>query len=234
MGPDPFLRWNVDPAGVTARWDRPGVTGVLHTGRTGATTLTVLGPPVLAAAMVAEALAEPGPGATRLTVPRGTMPLLAGDVARRIGAGADWDWLWTPDLPPDQPGQGRVDVVDDDKAVSALLRAASVRPSARPGDRGVVEWLGVRDDGGALVACGACTEHVPGVPHLASIATVASLRGRGLGGAVTAALTRRSLEAGAEVVTLGTYADNDVAARMYARLGYRCEHRFSSCALLAP
>ena len=73
---------------------------------------------------------------------------------------------------------------------------------------------------------------MPGVPHLASIATHPSARGRGLGALVTAALTRRLLDEGAPVVTLGMYADNDVARRMYLRLGFRCDHRWSSRAVV--
>lgn len=53
-----------------------------------------------------------------------------------------------------------------------------------------------------------------------------------LDGAVTAAATRAVLAVGAPVCTLGTYADNRPARRVYARLGYRCEHRFSSRALV--
>ena len=72
----------------------------------------------------------------------------------------------------------------------------------------------------------------PDVPHLASIATHPDVRGTGLGAAVTAALTRQLLAEGHEVVTLGMYADNVVARRMYLRLGYRCAHEFSSRAVV--
>lgn len=91
--------------------------------------------------------------------------------------------------------------------------------------------MGVRD-GGSLVACAASTELVDGVPHLAGIAVHPRRRGEGLGGAVTASVTRAALRAGAEACTLGTYADNEPARRLYARLGYRCEHPFSSRALV--
>lgn len=228
---DPFERWNVDPAGVAARWDRPHATALLHVGRQGALTLTVLAAPEDAAPLVTAAVTERGPQIARLTLPRGTLPLLPDDVARRVGDGADWDWMWTPDPPPPVPGEDRAEVLDDDASIVALLRAASPRPSAQPGDPGVTGWLGIRCDA-VLVACGAATTHVPGVPHLASIATAPSRRGEGLGAAVTAALTRRSLGAGAEVCTLGMYAKNAVARRMYRRLGYHCEHQFSSRALL--
>jgi predicted GNAT family acetyltransferase len=75
---------------------------------------------------------------------------------------------------------------------------------------------------------GAHTEFWPGVPFLASVATRSDQRGRGLGGAVTGWVTRRLLEEGSPRVTLGMYSDNDVARRLYLRLGYQVVHRFTS------
>jgi predicted GNAT family acetyltransferase len=101
-----------------------------------------------------------------------------------------------------------------------------------PGRPGVERWVGLRE-GGELVAVGANAPISAPVPHLASIATLPALRGRGLGAAVTAALTRSLLAEGHSVVTLGMYSDNPVARRVYERLGFRCDHRFSS-RTLAP
>jgi predicted GNAT family acetyltransferase len=69
---------------------------------------------------------------------------------------------------------------------------------------------------------------VPGVPHLASIATLPAVRGRGLGEAVTSSLTRAALLAGRPVVTLGMYSDNAVARRLYQRLGFGDVRHWSS------
>jgi ribosomal protein S18 acetylase RimI-like enzyme len=66
------------------------------------------------------------------------------------------------------------------------------------------------------------------VPLLASIAVDVAARGRGLGAAVTAALTRRALAAGAPVVTVDLYADNPVALRLYRRLGFTLDQQFVS------
>nr|WP_284287195.1 GNAT family N-acetyltransferase [Angustibacter aerolatus] len=120
----------------------------------------------------------------------------------------------------------------DAAEIAALLTAASPRHSADPGDDDVVAWVGVRDAAGELLACAAHTEHVPGVPHLASIAVHPAARGQGFGGAVTAAVSRRALQHGAEVVTLGMYADNVAARRVYQRLGFHCRHHWSSRRLL--
>jgi predicted GNAT family acetyltransferase len=53
-------------------------------------------------------------------------------------------------------------------------------------------------------------------------------RGQGLGAAVTGWLTRTLLDEGTGWVTLAMYSDNDVARRMYRRLGYANDHLFTS------
>jgi predicted GNAT family acetyltransferase len=81
---------------------------------------------------------------------------------------------------------------------------------------------------GELLACAAHVEHRPGIPHLASVVTHRDHRGRGLASDVCARLTRDALAAGAPVVTLGMYTDNDVARGVYTRLGFTVEHSFHS------
>jgi predicted GNAT family acetyltransferase len=49
---------------------------------------------------------------------------------------------------------------------------------------------------------------------------------------VTGAVTRDVLLGGAPVVTLGMYSDNEIARRMYLRLGFRCDHHWSSYGIL--
>ncbi|MBC7638866.1 MAG: GNAT family N-acetyltransferase [Rhodoferax sp.] len=171
-------------------------------------------------------VAEP----VRVTVPRGTLGVLGDGV--RVGDGADWDWFRTDVRPVPAADEERVVTVADDGAVRTLLAAASPRHSAVPGDDEIRRWVGVQADDGTLLACAAHTEAVPGVPHLASIATHPSARGQGLGALVTGALTRRLLDEGFPAGTLGMYADNDVARRMYLRLGYRCDHEWSSRAIV--
>ncbi|MDP9397857.1 MAG: GNAT family N-acetyltransferase, partial [Actinomycetota bacterium] len=169
------------------------------------------------------------PGPSTLTVPRAAVALLPPHLRPRRSD--DWDWFWTAAPSPLQPGEDRVRWLEPSPEVEeelrALLTSSSPRYSAEPGAADVLRWAGIRDDAGALVACAAHLEHVPGVPHLASIASRVDARRRGLGRAVTAWITRRLVEE-AGIVTLGMYADNDVARAMYGRLGYREEHRFTS------
>lgn len=229
---DPFLRWQIRTETVRRRWDSPEGTAVLQEGRRGIPVLTVVGAPSLALEVVPEALAQED--VRRVTLPRGAVELLHRHGAgRRIGRGDDWDWFWTDAPPPPVPGEDDVRPLHDvDDEVRALLAAASPRHSAVPGARGIERWVGVRDGDGRLVAVAANEPMRPDVPHLASIATHPRVRGTGLGAAATAALTRALLAEGNPVVTLGMYADNHVARRMYLRLGYRCAHQFSSRAVL--
>jgi ribosomal protein S18 acetylase RimI-like enzyme len=142
----------------------------------------------------------------------------------------EWEWFATTTLPPVQPAEDQVRWLGepDHDDIVALLRAHSGRHDAEPGQPHARQWCGIRDDAGDLVAVAAHTESWSTVPFLASIATRGDQRGRGLGGAVTAFITRRLLEEGRPRVTLGMYSDNDVARRLYLRLGYRVVHRFTS------
>lgn len=235
---DTFVRWQVRADVPLRGWEVGGAAAFVRTRSSGRRQLTVLGTPQQAAGAVhalARHLADPGRPvwAHGVTVPHGTLDLFGDDV--RVGAGDDWDWMWV------DRGRLRATSLEDgsvrrlecaDLEVAALLEAASPRHSSDPGDDDVVDWYGIRDPDGRLVACAAHTESVPGVPHLASIATSPDARGQGLGTAVTAGVTAALLEQGAPVVTLGMYADNAVARRMYDRIGYVCSHRWSSRAVV--
>jgi ribosomal protein S18 acetylase RimI-like enzyme len=143
----------------------------------------------------------------------------------------DWEWYVTWDTPPPQPREGKVTWLDDERdanAIRHLLTASSLRHDVAPGDANVRRWCGVWAADGTLSAVAAHTERRPGVPHLASIATRSDVRREGYGAAVTAWLIRRLLAEGSGWVTLGMYSDNDSARRLYLRLGFRCNHRFTS------
>ncbi|MCW2598527.1 MAG: gcn5-related n-acetyltransferase [Frankiales bacterium] len=160
---------------------------------------------------------------TRVTLPRGTAPLLPAWVALD---GTDWDFRWLGEPPPVQPGEDAVVEVRGEQA-GPLLALASPTASALPGDPAVRRWLGVRGLDG-LSACAADTSGATGVGHLSSIAVHPDARGRGLGAAVSAALTRRLFAEGCDVVTLGMYATNTAGRALYDHLGMKDEHRFTS------
>jgi GNAT superfamily N-acetyltransferase len=162
-----------------------------------------------------------GGGKRHLSVPRGLMPV----VARRLDLGSrggEWDWMWTRDAPPVVAGEEHVGVLDPSCRAEAeeFLTAHSPRTHGQPFARPAQRWVAVRDPGTrTLVAVGCSEPSAAGTPTLAGIAVAADRRGAGWGAAVTAHLTRRG---GGDVgaCTLGMFADNDVARRLYQRLGY--------------
>lgn len=219
---DPFLRWHLgaDPA---ARTWRVGGAIAIVTPRGDALGLVALGLPGSVAAAVAAAAADlraEGVGEVRLSLPPG----VEAPAATRIGEVNAWEWMWAETLagaPPATVGW----LVDSDLEIADLL-AHSPRAHARPGDEGVRAWAGVRHDG-LLVAAGALCSAPSGTPHLRGIVTHPERRGSGHGAAVTAYLTAAGLREG-PVVTLGMYSENDVARRVYHRLGYTTSHRWVS------
>ena len=224
-GNDPFVRWQIDPARWTRGWVLDGAVAFERSG-SGRDTLVVIGSPP-AAARALQFLVPAG-NPTVVTVPRGTLSLLSA----RVGDGADWEWMLTDVRPAVSAAAQRVADLEDMAEVTQLLEVANPRHSARPGNPAVLRWVGVHSGEGALVACAAHTQEKQGVAHLASIATHPAARGQGLGELVTGTLTGSLFDAGSPVVTLGMYSDNDVARRMYARLGFTCEHRWSSYAII--
>jgi GNAT superfamily N-acetyltransferase len=239
-GGDPFVRWQVRADVPLQAWEVGGAVAFVRTRASGRRQLTVVGSPHQAAAAVhalvgpeAEPTALQTARAQGVTLPRGTLPLLGDHV--RVGAGNDWDWMWADASTLTGLGVNeRVERLPKsaDDEVARLLSVASPRHSSDPGDDDVVAWFGVRTGDGELIACAAHTESVPGVPHLASIATHPRVRGQGLGTSLTATVTRTLLQASAPVVTLGMYSDNAVARRMYERIGFVCTHRWSSRAVV--
>ncbi|MFN2539067.1 MAG: GNAT family N-acetyltransferase [Mycobacteriales bacterium] len=184
--------------------------------------LMSLGEPAAVAALIADLVGEITHN-TRVTLPRGTPPLLPAWVAID---GTDWEFWWADAPLAAQPREREVVDVHPEE-VASLLAAASPTASAQADDPHVRRWVGVRGPAG-LLACAADTSGATGVGHLSSIATHPSARGQGLGAAVTAALARRMFEEGADVVTLGMYADNAAGFGLYRHLGMRNDHHFTS------
>jgi GNAT superfamily N-acetyltransferase len=75
--------------------------------------------------------------------------------------------------------------------------------------------------GGAPVSLAGGTRPVEGVVRLGPVYTPPEHRGRGYGGAVTAAVSRAALAAGAAHVVLFTDRANPTSNALYHRLGYR-------------
>lgn len=191
--------------------------------------LLVMGPTAdvgqLVGAMLADGLVAQDLRA--VTVPRGALDAVAAHLP--LADGNDWEWMYAARAPSVVPAESRLVGLDpvDLPEIRGLLDVANPRTDARPFEFPDQQWVGVRDDAGRLVACGVREPNVAGCPALSGISVHPDERGRGLGLAVTAYLTREAVrERG--VCTLGMYSDNHVARRVYHGLGYGGDHLWSS------
>jgi ribosomal protein S18 acetylase RimI-like enzyme len=224
----PFLRHQVDPARVRGAW-RLGAAVVLeqepHLPGADGSVVMALGPPADVAPLAAEVagtIAAPW----RVSVEEASLSSLPG--AWQPASPARWHGMLTREPAASSYDEGvAVLEIDDAAAIDAVLDEAQPSAHARPGSPGIECWLGVHD-GSGLVAAGALVRMPDGTGHLRAVSVLPSARGRGLGLALSAALTRRALAGSSGVATLGVYADNAVAIGMYERLGYEVVHRFAS------
>ncbi|MFL6117343.1 MAG: GNAT family N-acetyltransferase [Catenulispora sp.] len=193
--------------------------------------LTVVGAPDSAGTLLRYALADLSRRPYGISVPRGTD--LSGIA---FAEPEEWDYMvfdpqWGVTLAV-QPGEERVEEVLPSRAADAeigdFLHVANPGHSAKPGWDAIRAWGVVRDASGEVLACGAYCRRGGGNGYLASVGTHPRARGQGLGAAVSAWLTRRSLAGGDGFCALGHWHPNDPARRVYARLGYRTTHRMTS------
>ncbi|SDP67281.1 FR47-like protein [Actinopolyspora xinjiangensis] len=132
----------------------------------------------------------------------------------------DWYFLATERAPRKRRGESDVEVLPsgESERIERLLRDGHPATSAEPRATGIRRWFGIRE-GERLVACGA-DRSVNGVGFLVKITVDPAYGGRGLGSALTAAMTRALLAEFGEVA-LGVTVDNARAIGLYERLGYR-------------
>lgn len=239
--------WSADPYLVGERadaellahaWDDQGCVLVLddHPGR----SLVGIGTPEAVARLLTQsAAAFAALGPRTLTLERGTWERVPADV-REVLVGAhrvsEWDWMWTT-APLRLSGPARTverlsPGPETDTLVTGCLDRAHPVASTLPGDPRLTAWWGVRD-GTRLLATVGSIDVFPGAPsHLVSLGVDPEHRGEGLAGAVLAAAVedglRRVPVVGAPMVHLGLYASNDVARRVYTRLGFTLAHQFMS------
>ncbi|MEO8850801.1 MAG: GNAT family N-acetyltransferase [Allobranchiibius sp.] len=235
---DPFLVGDLPEGALAGAWHEGAAIAVrrIPPMRRGPSML-LLGPiedlgPMVSRLLSAGALRE----MTGITVERHLLiqvQALLTDAGMPVGAGGDWDWMWTSEQPVSCEGEQRVvelDEVADLDAILALYALANPHAESQPGEGVTAAWLGVRD-GTGLVAVGALHRTPAGYPHLTGIAVSPTARGSGWGTALSAALTRRALTM-APMSTLGMYADNDTARAVYDRLGYQVARAWSSRSFL--
>lgn len=199
--------------------------------------LVVAGEPAAAAELFTALAAELRPD--RVSVAAAAVAVLP--AALRPVGGDGWDWFVTAAAPPAPAGPvGLVPTpllpaTPSTRAeLAGFLAAHSPRASADPEREDDARWWAVRGAGGELLATVAVETLGSGAVHLRALAVAGAARGRGLGAVLTAAVVRDALAAGAPVVTLGMYADNAPARRLYRRLGFRDTHHWRSGRLPPP
>ncbi|GIE35795.1 hypothetical protein Ait01nite_088400 [Actinoplanes italicus] len=80
-------------------------------------------------------------------------------------------------------------------------------------------YLGIRDDGGRLIAMGGERFRMPGWTEVSAVCTDPAFRGKGLGARLTLAVAAGILARG-ELPFLHAVHDNENAIRLYGRLGF--------------
>ncbi|MFD3918077.1 GNAT family N-acetyltransferase [Streptomyces sp. NPDC058595] len=132
--------------------------------------------------------------------------------------------------PPDPAPAGRARLATDgDLPLVAEWMSAFAADTGQPdedGTRAAAERIAagrlrVWDVAGAPVSMASVSPVVAGQARVSPVYTPPRLRGRGYGGAVTAAISRAAREAGAEQVLLFTDLANPTSNALYRRLGYR-------------
>ncbi len=129
---------------------------------------------------------------------------------------------------PVPDGAARVATGADRELLETWLRAvtAELADLAAPGPGMVADRLShggltLWKAGGAAVSMAGVHRPVAGVVRVGPVYTPPETRGRGYGGAVTAAVSQAALDAGAADVVLFTDLANPTSNALYQRLGYR-------------
>ena len=181
------------------------------------------------------------PGVTWMSLPRGaSVPRAVLDALGLVGF-STWDWMHTDRAPGPVRGVEvtRLDPADDAPGIRACLAVANPGTTADPAHPDEAAWFGVRDGSRLLGVFGASWRGGPVLDdtrgetsgrswHLHGLAVRPEARRRGLGAALTAAATQAGLDVGAAWVSLGLYADNVAARRIYSDLGFVIDGEFRS------
>ena len=236
-----FIEFDLDPANVyrvgtvprlaaawTARDNHRDVTWLtVHTANTSPNALHAC------VELVDQLFAQESQPIGGITVPRGFTQELP--VHRRPLEPSNWDW-WYTDVPAvyDGPKFPIVTLDAVDPRLTSLLDLASPSAPVKPGDPRCLIWLGIEEqtddvaDTGGLIAMLTALYRGSGAAHFNDVATHPARRSRGLAQALCASATAQLLRDGYPAVTLGMYAENHAARRVYQALGFVHAESFTS------
>ncbi len=240
---DAFVRFEIDPGGLSRVRAEPGRGAAfvsLHPHRAVTWITSLAADPgssddiAVAVRLLVDLAAESaaaGDPVTGVTVSRGGRELLPAEL--RSPEAWQWDFWWTDVAPAPvvtayADALSVVDLHESDPRIPLLLGLASPSAPISPGDPRVTRWAAIEDpegglpDTGGLAALLAETLHRSGAAHLNDVATHPDRRGRSLAKALCGQVTADALAAGRPAVSLGMYADNDAARRVYTALGFHC------------
>ena len=172
------------------------------------------------------------PGVLRVSCAGELRSLLVGDLIRRT---ADHHGLQTIGVWADVPGAERVAALDlaiDVPAIRDCLAEGNPTTDSDPARVGEAGWWGVREGGRLVGVIGAALRGGASDTgfswHLHGLGVRPEVRRGGLGTALLVAAANAGLSSGADWVSLGVWADNEPALRIYRRLGWRTDARMRS------
>ena len=218
---DPFLHVNLDDVEVIDyRIDRDHVAFIRPGRRGGELWVSALGDdPALVTALIDDVSA--GSDIDGIHVHADVYPALPDRLT--IADPGHWSiWTITPEEADHRLATWAALAVDIDAHDRRIDDVLTHSDSAYlfAGHESVRRWVGVIEDD-QLLAVGGESVIAAGIPHLVSICTSPTARGRGLARSVTASLVQHPFSRGERLVYLEMYAGNAPAAALYRSLGFR-------------
>ncbi|HVK26288.1 MAG TPA: GNAT family N-acetyltransferase [Actinokineospora sp.] len=219
---DPLLHWGAQalapgylyPGG--GAWTLDGATAVHAPGLYRRDRILLTGPPEPALKLLTTLIADlPGP-----PVPVAATALAdrMRELDPRVVDFATFGWMTTSTVPTERRSGPRWLADADLAQADALVRASNPDSWVMPGEPGTRRWAGLFDGDTLISVAGDCWQ-APAVGFIAGVATHPNHRGRGASSAVCAFL-RDELVTELGACALMVYQDNDVAIRLYERLGF--------------
>lgn len=136
----------------------------------------------------------------------------------------EWDSYWAAT----KSDGAEESTISSNEVIKEFLRAHAADSSVFPGNKEIVQWVEVLDDG-ELAAVAALCRWQSGRIVISSVATHADLRGRGLGKQLIEKCLNVGGALGEKTLSLGVRHDNQSGQRLYRGSGFTLMHNFTYC-----